>query len=293
MLHSVVQEFVLSCPSLVFLQGLSLIAVALYLPSSLCGDEPVNEAVDQPLMLQRVWLSLNPPWLTLAIIQSGLQLTGYIMINRSRPGSGRICSYGHRQLQRFAFFLHRSGRLLQKPLTSDSKSLTNMRRKVQPWHDIKKHNTAYSPAKPPFVWCNEGVEYFNVRIAGFERGLTSLGRLNAAAGDERRPSGFGFRTCHELCIVYTCNQRWLKGLLLYLPLPVTLGTLTDSPNVAGDVYNCLVDDDWLAPDWQCFKPATELLCHWKPRLPVLGSFWKLLAGILKMNRVVFVPAAHV
>lgn len=45
-----------------------------------------------------------------------------------------------------------------------------------------------------------------MRIAGFERGLASLGRLNAAAGDERRPSGFGFRTRHELCIVYTCNQ---------------------------------------------------------------------------------------
>lgn len=28
-----------------------------------------------------------------------------------------------------------------------------------------------------------------MRIAGFERGLASLGRLNAAAGDERRPSG--------------------------------------------------------------------------------------------------------
>lgn len=150
MLHAVVQEFVLSRPSLVFLLGLSLIVVASYLPSSLCGDEPANEAVDQPLMLQRVWLSPNPPWLTLAIIQSGLQLTGYIMINRSRPGSGRICSYGNRQLQSFAFFLHRSGRLLQKkPLTSDSKSLTNMRRKVQLWHDIKKHNTAYSQLNRP------------------------------------------------------------------------------------------------------------------------------------------------
>ena len=113
-LHSVVQEFVLSRPSLVFLQGLSLIVAASYLPSSLCRDEPANEAVNQPLMLQRVWLSPNPPWLTLAIIQLGLQLTGYIMINRSRPGSGRICSYGNRELHSFAFFLLRSGRPLQK-----------------------------------------------------------------------------------------------------------------------------------------------------------------------------------
>lgn len=88
---------------------LTLIVVATYLPPSLplSRDEPAshpaNKAVNQPLMLQRVWLSPNPPWLTLAIIQSGLQLTGYIMINQSHPGSRRICSYGNRQRPSFAF----------------------------------------------------------------------------------------------------------------------------------------------------------------------------------------------
>lgn len=48
-----------------------------------------------------------------------------------------------------------------------------------------------------------------MRIVGFERGLRSQGRLNAAAGDECIRLGFVFRTCHELCIVFQTQSRMI------------------------------------------------------------------------------------
>lgn len=118
--RSCVMLLTLCIPSRINHLPLTLIVVATYLSLSLrlslCAPpfflgrdkpatQPANQAVNQPLMLQHVWLSPNPPWLTLAIIQSGLQLTGYIMINQSHPGSRRICSYGNRQLPNFLGFL--------------------------------------------------------------------------------------------------------------------------------------------------------------------------------------------
>lgn len=66
-------------------------------------------------MLQHVWLSPNPPWLTLAIIQS--------YYDQPKPSRVKIIqSYGNRQLSSFAFSSEECKVLLDLPILHNIKT---------------------------------------------------------------------------------------------------------------------------------------------------------------------------
>lgn len=127
---------------------LPLIVVATYLsPLSVKVSQPANRQSTKPLMLQLVWLSPNPSCLTLAIIQSGLQLTGYIMINHSSQGQEEYVVIGTDSSPSLAFSSKEIQSLSKiSPLTENYCQAGGERcsHSHLSWHDSEKHNTTYS-----------------------------------------------------------------------------------------------------------------------------------------------------